>query len=417
MKKQVLTFVAIAFTLVTFAQKDEVKGAEKALKKQEYETAKSLIDKAAAMQIADAKMKDKVTFVKAKTYLALAEKAPKLDPNALLTAADAYASLKNNAKYKAEAVKALANVVNLLNNKAIGFYNAKNYAGASDNFLKIYNLGDKKDHAILFNAATTAALAKKDTALDLFLQLKKTGYTGEGEEYLAKDKTTGKEVGFATKKAMDLAVKTGSYVSPEVKKIPSKMPIIVQQIAFLYLNKGENEKAVAAFDEAIKLDPKNVNLLLNKIDLYNKMGKAAEAKAMTKKALTLDPKNYILYYNLGVTATKDGNNVDAEKYFKKVIEIKPDYINAYYGLQQIYIDGGNAINEKMSALGNSAADNKKYDALKAEKNALYAKAVTVLEKARTFDAKDMDIVRSLKNLYGTLGESEKFMKMKKILGE
>jgi len=417
MRKQVLTFVAIAFTMVTFAQKDEVKAAEKALKKQDYVTAKSMIDKAAAMNIADAKMKDKVTFVKGKIYEALATQAPKLAPDALSVAADAFGNLKNNAKYKTEATKHLGVIVGALGNKAIALYNAKKYGDASSAFVKIYDLGDKKDHAILFNAATTAALGKKDNALDLFLDLKKTGYTGEGTDYIAKDKATGKEISFPSKKAMDLAVKTGSYVSPEARKKESKLPIIVQQIAYLYMAKGDNDKALAAFDEALKTDPNNVNLILNKIDLYNKMGDKAKAKEMTNKALALDPNNYILYYNLGVTASKEKDNEAAEGYFTKVLEIKPDYINAYFGLQQIYIDGGNALNEKMNALGTSASDNAKYDKYKEEKVALYTKAARTLEKAREYDKKDMDIVRSLKNLYGTIGESAKYMEMKKILGE
>jgi tetratricopeptide (TPR) repeat protein len=417
MRKQVLTFVAIAFTLVTFAQKDEVKAATKALKKADYTTAKTMIDKADAMNTADAKMKALVAFTKGKIYLTLANEAPKLDPNALSVAAGAFAAVKDNGKYKTESLKSLGTIVAALNNKALAYYNAKDYAKASDAFLKIYQLGDSKDHAILFNAATTAALGEKDNALDLFLKLKETGYTGEGEEYIAKDKTTGKEVGFASKKAMDLQMKTGQFVSPEVRKTPSKLPIIVQQIGYLYMAKGESKKAIAAFDDALKLDPKNVNLLLNKIDLYNKLGDKVKAKEFTEKALELDPTNHILYYNLGVTASKEGNVVDAEKYFKKVLEIKPNYINAYFGLQQIYIDRGNALNEKMNALGTSAADNRKYDTYKAEKLAHYGDAVKVLEKARTFDSEDKDIIRSLKNLYGTLGESEKFMEMKKLLGE
>jgi len=417
MRKQVLTFVAIAFTLVTFAQKDEVKAATKALKKADYTTAKTMIDKADAMNTADAKMKALVAFTKGKVYLTLANKAPKLDPNALSTAADAFSVVKNNVRYKTESLKSLGTIVAAINNKALALYNAKKYKTASDAFLKIYELGDNKDHAILFNAATTAALGKKDGALDLFLKLKETGYTGEGEEYIAKDKTTGKDVGFPSKKAMDLQIKSGSYVSPKVVKIESKLPIIVQQIGYLYMAKGENEKAIAAFDDALKLDPKNVNLILNKIDLYNKLGDKAKAKELTKQALILDPNNHILYYNLGVTASKESNAVDAEKYFKKVLEIKPDYINAYFGLQQIYIDRGNALNDKMNALGTSAADNRKYDTYKAEKLAHYTDAVKVLEKARTFDSEDKDIIRSLKNLYGTLGDSGKFMEMKKLLGE
>ena len=79
-------------------------------------------------------------------------------------------------------------------------------------------------------------------------------------------------------------------------------------------------------------------------------------------------------------------------------------------LSAIEINRGNAINDEMNTLGTSAADNKRYDELKAEKNAFFTNAAGYLEAfiENNPGTNSLDILNQLKNVYGALGETEKY---------
>ena len=94
MRKQFITLLAISIGLSAYAQKDEVKSAEKALKNGELEVAKSSVDQAEGLLAnADDKTKAKFYFVKAQTYYEAGKKNPSLDANAYDTAAKSFQDL------------------------------------------------------------------------------------------------------------------------------------------------------------------------------------------------------------------------------------------------------------------------------------------------------------------------------------
>ncbi|MFT4669887.1 MAG: hypothetical protein ACI9HJ_001463, partial [Ulvibacter sp.] len=55
------------------------------------------------------------------------------------------------------------------------------------------------------------------------------------------------------------------------------------------------------------------------------------------------------------------------------------------------------------------------DELKEEKNGLYRSAIPYLESALKYRKDDLDIVRTLKGIYGQLGEDAKVKEMKMLL--
>ena len=66
----------------------------------------------------------------------------------------------------------------------------------------------------------------------------------------------------------------------------------------------------------------------------------------------------------------------------------------------------------MNSLGNSAADNRKYDELKEKRKKLYQDVVPHLETAvKQYDT-NVELVRTLMNIYSQLGEDAKFKEMK-----
>ena len=71
--------------------------------------------------------------------------------------------------------------------------------------------------------------------------------------------------------------------------------------------------------------------------------------------------------------------------------------------------------EKMNSLGNSRADNIKYEQLQMQREGLFLEAVPVLENLTEIDPSNVEALTTLKNIFGTIGDAANFKKMKEKL--
>ena len=129
------------------------------------------------------------------------------------------------------------------------------------------------------------------------------------------------------------------------------------------------------------------------------------------------PDNPDLHYNIGVINMEQGDIEEARKAYRKAIEINPGYINAQLNLSTTYVNEGNGLIDEMNNLGTSREDIAKYDELKKKKDELFTEGARVLEEALKANPDNQGILTQLKNIYGALGDTENFMRLKKILGE
>ncbi len=83
-------------------------------------------------------------------------------------------------------------------------------------------------------------------------------------------------------------------------------------------------------------------------------------------------------------------------------------------LVALILEGEERIVEEMNSLGTSSADNAKYDALKLDREELYRECVPIL-KALTELGDNEDAIKTLMNIYGTLGDNEGYKEMKALL--
>lgn len=414
MKNQILLLVALFLCTATFAQKDELKAAEKAVKKNDYATAAAEISKAEGLIAgADDKTKAKFYYVKGQTYAGMAKTDPSQEN--YNTAAESFNNLfeveksMGSDKYTTLAKPTLDTMVTEISAVGIKSYQDKNYSAAKTELYQVYNLSPT-DTVFLEYAANAAYLDQDfETALAHFTALRDIGYTGITTEYTALNKASGERENMGSKSQMDLMVKTGSYSEPKAVTSENKQPSIIKNIAFVYVEMGDTEKAIEAVKTARKVAPDDVNLILTEANLQIKLGnKDAFAKLMNE-AVELDPKNPALYFNLGVISGEQGDFEKAKDYYKKCISLDPDYADAYINLGSAYLEDDKALVEEMNKNLN---DFDKYDEIKAKQSELYKEVIPLYESAYKLRPDDLDTIRTLMSLYENTEMDDKFKDMK-----
>ncbi|MDD2821389.1 MAG: hypothetical protein PHW29_09020, partial [Flavobacterium sp.] len=247
--KYVILASAMLISVATFAQKDQIKAAEKALKGGNSQEALTILQGAESLSATapDAE-KAQFFFVKGNALLDLANKNVEAGKN-LSLAAKAYQDLiatekvSGKMKYSTQAATSITEIKYKLINSAIADSKAdKN----SDSAIKLYDayLLDKKDTINLYYAASTYINAKDyDMAYKLYDELKILNYSGKGTSYLAVNKLTGEEDFYATAQERDKFVKLGTHEKPRTEVIPSKKGEIYKNMALILVQNGKTEQA------------------------------------------------------------------------------------------------------------------------------------------------------------------------------
>ena len=231
---------------------------------------------------------------------------------------------------------------------------------------------------------------------------------------MAKSAETGEDEEFPSKSEYDLYKKTKQYTDFREELTESRYPEIIKNIALIYAQLGDNENAMKAVKEARETDPKDLNLILTEANLYIQLKENDRFEALMNEAIEQDPNNATLYFNLGVISAQRGDKEKASGYYRKAIDIDPSFESGYLNLVTLILEGENTIVEEMNNLGTSRADNARYDELKLKREGLYKECVPILEKLIEV-SKNKEAIKTLMNIYGTLGNNEGFMKMKKLV--
>ncbi|MEY4462145.1 MAG: hypothetical protein RLY98_685 [Bacteroidota bacterium] len=416
--KYVLLASALLISVATFAQKDQIKAAEKALKAGNAQEAITILQGAEAASAAapDAE-KAQFQFVKANAHLALATKNENTDAN-LSAAAKAYQEVlsiektSGKAKFSAQASTSIIDVKYKLINAAIADSKAEKHAAGAKKLYDAYLL-DKKDTINLYYAASTYVNAKEyETAYNAYDELKKLNYSGMGTNFYAVNKINGEEQFFPTAKERDQMVKLGTHEKPRTEDIPSKRGEIYKNMALILVQNGKVAEAKKAVAEARAANPEDTSLILTEANLYLDTKDYDTYKKLITEVLAQSPNDADLVFNLGVISYNAKNLVDAEKYYKRAIEIKSDYVNAYLNLAILKLDADKKLFEEIQKLGNSEKDNKRYEVLKKQREAVFTSALPYLEKASELDGTNEEVKGTLLSVYRALEMTEKAKALK-----
>lgn len=421
MKKIIILAGLVLITSLSFAQKNKRVSAYNFLKDKEYGEAKEYIDP--CVEHSKTATDAKAWLYYGQIYYGLATSQDKaymnLEPNPELKSYKGYKNalmynfidesywkldIENNQMDMIKFQKAVQNqntkyvdqmilmdvlngfsgLSNVLVNKGLKKYKAKDYKSALDHFehsLFTGQMSGKVDtQAVYFCALASVKGNETDKSIEYYKALIEMQY-GENEE-----------------------AKSNNYYF----------------LAKQYLVKSDTAKYVKTIGEGIEKYPNSSsNLVVEMINYYLAKGMQKEALEYLDKGIAAAPTNASLHYAKGTIYDTDSLLMDKDKAlasYKKTVEIDPVHFDAYYNMGAIFYNKGASQNEEANDV--DPDDFRKYKAVKAEADKLFKEALPYLEKAHELDAKDMATMQSLKLIYYRIGELEKSSAMKaKIEGK
>jgi Tfp pilus assembly protein PilF len=107
-----------------------------------------------------------------------------------------------------------------------------------------------------------------------------------------------------------------------------------------YLNKGDYDRAIADFNEAIQIDPNNALAYANRGVIYHNKGDYDRAIADYTQAIQLDPKNAMAYYGRGDAFLNKGDNERAIANLNQAIQLDPKNARAYMSRGAAFLNKG-----------------------------------------------------------------------------
>jgi tetratricopeptide (TPR) repeat protein len=400
MKKHLIFGLLLALTWSINAQKKELRTANKAIGKANFEQASTALDAAEAlMSSMDEKQKDQFYFLKSK--LLFKDGAAELED--INKSIDAYAKVGSSIA-STDKNEYFQNLINHMINKGSASNDKSDFTTASDYFYNAYKLSSK-DTIYLYYAASMSVSAKDyDTSLEMYEKLRALGFTGIEKQYFAVNTETNKEEVFDSEVLRDLSVKSKSHTNPTFKNTKSKYPEIIKNMALIYNERGETDKALEAMREARAQNPDDLDLVIEEANVHFSMGNMDKFKELLEYATKLNPENIELQFNLGVIAANAGDVENATKYYERALELNPNYANAFIALLSIK---EKSMLDEMNNLGTSAADDHRYDELLDEKKQLFLDAIRYLEKVLESDSTNPQVVQTLSFIYSATGNDAK----------
>lgn len=122
--------------------------------------------------------------------------------------------------------------------------------------------------------------------------------------------------------------KAQEYIQKAILISPN--PYFFENLAKVYLEMEDSEKAIELYSELLKVFPDNFSYLFNLASAYKLSNDNKKAIETYKKALEIEPNNVDAYYNLGHIYDNLGEPKEAVECYKKALNINPDDMETKY---------------------------------------------------------------------------------------
>jgi tetratricopeptide (TPR) repeat protein len=102
-------------------------------------------------------------------------------------------------------------------------------------------------------------------------------------------------------------------------------------------SRNENERAIACYETALRIEPRAVLPLANIAIAYGRRGEYDKAESSLRKAIEIDSKSASVHFNLGLLLAERGRAGDAEKELRLALDLDPKFAPAAYNLGLLII--------------------------------------------------------------------------------
>ncbi len=99
-----------------------------------------------------------------------------------------------------------------------------------------------------------------------------------------------------------------------------------------YLNRGEIKEALAAYDTALKIEPRAAMVMVNAAMAYARMGAPDQAGKSLAQAIKIAPDNAAARFNLGLLRAEQHRGREAERELREAFRLDPKLAPAAYNL-------------------------------------------------------------------------------------
>ena len=188
------------------------------------------------------------------------------------------------------------------------------------------------------------------------------------------------------------------------------------------LAEGDKDAAARYLSEGREKYPDATNLLFTEINFYLQEGRLDELTDKLATAIEKEPNNVSLYTTAGSVyerlskmAEESGDADKAGQYFDKAktnyengLKVDDSNASAIYSLGALYYNRAAAMTQQLVELGDdySKEGQKKYEALKAQTDAEFQKALPYFKQAEMTDPNDANTLIALKEMYARMDEYE-----------
>ncbi|MTJ53510.1 tetratricopeptide repeat protein [Anabaena sp. UHCC 0253] len=98
------------------------------------------------------------------------------------------------------------------------------------------------------------------------------------------------------------------------------------------VDSGDYNEAIAVYQRAAKLDPRNARIHAGIGYLYTQQGNFPLALAAYRRAIAINPNSSDFYYAVGYIKSNTRDNKGAKEAYRRAIQLNRNNINAYLGL-------------------------------------------------------------------------------------
>ena len=120
-------------------------------------------------------------------------------------------------------------------------------------------------------------------------------------------------------------------------KLDPKKANYYYELGKIYRKQERYEEAIAAYQQAIQLDPKNARYHYELGEVYRKQERYEEAIAAYQQATNLDPKDTFSHYELGNIYRKQERYEEAIAAYQKAAQLRPEWGLPHNSLGDVYL--------------------------------------------------------------------------------